>query len=118
LDSAEAVSKAEIVFRAKFSDLGCEIHEIDLNSSDEFDLKDWVETHQILVTTKFEQEWGDSDWAYQCDVMTSLQAQKQFDLLYELWQQQGYEPLAFVHEYVIDRLCYMRLKELNRNVVN
>lgn len=113
VERATAEIKAQVVYQEKFGKLYCEIYEIDRYDSDnprEFDLKAWVDAHQIVVDNT--ETWGDHDWEYENQVLTSLQRQKQFDLLQELWQQKGYPPLGFVHEYVIDRSCYLPLKDL------
>lgn len=119
LDSATAEAKTKIVFEEKFGNLGCEIHEIDTyiepDEDDPFgalDLRAWVEANQVVVDPELPEEWGDADLEYVTQVLMSLQHRKQFSLLRELWQQKGYDPLAFVHEYVIDRPCYLRLHTL------
>ncbi|MBW4473105.1 MAG: hypothetical protein KME45_22410 [Stenomitos rutilans HA7619-LM2] len=136
VDPSAAAVKAQIVYEEKFGNLGCEIYELDsyieadeddLEEDDEdfdaggisqsntpagFNLKAWVAANQVVVDAKIPKNWGDEDWAYEFQVLMSLQNQKQFSLLRELWQQKRYRPLAFVHEYVIDRPYYLRLTAL------
>ncbi|MBL1178697.1 hypothetical protein [Pantanalinema sp. GBBB05] len=136
LNPATAEAKAQIVYEEKFGKLGCEIYELDMciesdedgleeddqdvdaedipqsNISKGFNLKAWVEANQVIVDAKLPYNWKDDDWSYRIQVLMSLQNRKQFSLLRELWQQEGYRPLAFVHEYEIDRPCYLRLHTL------
>lgn len=122
LNAAVAEARAKVIYEEKFDKLGCEIYEIEQyaeleeNDTEEaFDLKNWVEMNQIIVDANLPESWGDHDgWSYRNQVMMSLQKQKRFSLLRELWQRLGYGPLAFVHEYVIDRPCYLRLSALER----
>lgn len=131
LDSATAEAKAQIVYEEKFGKLDCEIYELDMyveSNEDEleeddqnadnspqsktptrFNLKAWVEANQVIVDAKLPYNWEEDDWSYRIQVLMSLQNRKQFSLLRELWRQEGYRPLAFVHEYEIDRPCYFRL---------
>ncbi|BAU15489.1 pentapeptide repeat protein [Leptolyngbya sp. NIES-3755] len=112
IEQARAEQAAETAYRDKFKHLDCQIYDIDHSRQHEFDLKNWVDINQITVDVNFPDEregWGNSNWQYNCCVLMSLQKQQQFDLLQELWEQLGYSPLGFVHEYVIDRNCYLRL---------
>lgn len=112
IDQTAAEAEAQTVFLGKFGQLNCNVSEIyPDNESEEFDLIAWVEMNKIFVEDVL-QNWGDSEWAYQARVLTSLHNQRRFDLLREIWGQLGYRPLAFVHEYVIDRPCYLRLTAL------
>jgi hypothetical protein len=118
IDSASAAAKAQIVYEEKFGKLGCEIYEVNVYEPDEddtpeaFNLKTWVAANKVIVDAKLPGDWRDEDWEYHFQVLMSLQDRKQFSLLRELWQQKRYRPLAFVHEYVIDRPCYLRLTAL------
>lgn len=105
-----AETKAEAVYVDKFGQLGCEIWSVDRKHRS-FDLKAWVGANEIVIEDVLE-DWGDSDWAYQARVLTSLHNQKRFELLREIWQQLGFKPLAFIHKYIIDRPCYLRLAAL------
>jgi hypothetical protein len=119
VDAATAEAKAQIVYEEKFGKLGCEIYELDTyiepeenEPSETFELKAWVEANQVVVDAEIPEDWGDDDLNYETKVLMSLQNRKQFSLLRELWQQKDYKPLAFVHEYVIDRSCYLRIAAL------
>jgi hypothetical protein len=116
VDWEAAEAKAQTVYEEKFGNLGCEIYEVyphieseEDSISESFDLKAWVEANKIIVDANLPEGWEDD---YEFKVLMSLQNQKQFSLLRELWQQKDYKPLAFVHEYVIDRPCYLRLTAL------
>ncbi|MBL1178698.1 hypothetical protein [Pantanalinema sp. GBBB05] len=112
IDKKAAETEAQTAFLGKFGQLNCNISEIyPDNELEEFDLIAWVETNEVFVEDVL-QSWGDSGWAYQARVLTSLHNQRRFDLLREIWEQLGYHPLAFVHEYEIDRPCYLRLAAL------
>jgi hypothetical protein len=127
LDADTANAQAQIIYEQKFGKLDCEIYEISRdtgydceedesgegNFSNSFDLPAWVEANQVVVNAKLPYEWEvDEAWGYESRVLMSLQNQKQFALLRELWQQRGFPPLAFVHEHVIDRPCYLRMTVL------
>ncbi|UBF26331.1 hypothetical protein K9N68_33345 [Kovacikia minuta CCNUW1] len=120
-DRKAADARAKTVYLEGFGQFNCNICEIcpddeseesDLNDEpEEFDLNAWVATNEIFVEDVLK-DWEDSDWTYQARVLISLHNQKRFDLLCEIWQPLRYHPLAFVHEYVIDRPCYLRLAAL------
>jgi hypothetical protein len=113
-DRTTAHTKTEAVYVETVAQLNCVIYEIYAeNEVEQLDLKAWVQTNQIIVENVLE-DWEDSDWTYQARVLVSLQKQKRYDLLREIWEPLGYDPLAFVYEYVIDRPCYLRIGELER----
>ncbi|MBE9010963.1 hypothetical protein IQ250_12165 [Pseudanabaenaceae cyanobacterium LEGE 13415] len=113
IEQVVAEEVAQAVYCNHFSDLYCEIHEIDETwSAPDIDLRAWVETNNITIDAVFTEDrggWGDQEWQYRCRVLMSLQKQKQFNRLRELWEQLEYSPLGFVHEHLIDRTCYLRL---------
>jgi hypothetical protein len=111
-DEMKARIKSEAIYLETFARLSCNIYELYADSeAKQLDLKTWVQTNQIVVENVLE-SWGGLDWAYQARVVVSLQNQKRYDLLREIWEPLGYDRLAFVYEHVIDRPCYLRIGEL------
>jgi hypothetical protein len=130
IEQAAAQSKAQIVFQEKIGKLDCQIEMIErAYSSSEpeedeiedwearrnayraaFNLRTWVETNGAVIDREVVEDWRDPEFEYEISVLRSLESQKRFDLMREIWQPLGYSALAFVHEYVIDRPCYLRLK--------
>lgn len=89
-------------------------------------MKAWVETNAIAVEAPLD-IWMGEIWAEHGErhqiteddvldlrVIISLYRQKRYDLLREIWEPLGYEPLAFVHQHVIDRPCYLRIGEIEK----
>jgi hypothetical protein len=74
-------------------------------------LKPWVQDRAIVIEDIL-QDWEDNEITYEARVLISLERQKQVDLLQEMWTLLEYKKFAFVHEYVIDRPCYLRLQAL------
>jgi hypothetical protein len=70
-------------------------------------LEDWCRHNRI----EFSRRENEDLWYAESRLLKQLKDQKQADLLYDLWSQIGYEPLVFVHEYTIDRPCYLRLSK-------
>ncbi|MBW4694057.1 MAG: hypothetical protein KME27_20110 [Lyngbya sp. HA4199-MV5] len=111
-DQTAADARAETAYLKKFEQFNCNICDVSPDGEpEEFDLNIWVESNAVIVEDVLK-DWEDSDWTYQARVLTSLHNQKRYDLLREIWQPLGYHPLAFVHEYVIDHPCYLRLTAL------
>jgi hypothetical protein len=131
IDAVVAEAKAQIVYQEKFGKLECEIYELDTpytieNENDVLEgdewqerrvseadgVRTWVAENQITVDAHLPYDWEEEDHNYITQVLISLQTQGNIRLLKELWQRQGYAPLGFVHERLIDRPCYLKLQAL------
>lgn len=115
---------AEKVYLEAFSKLPCPITSIyPREKPTGFDLRAWVEANGVIFENDsrewnsfnhihlFEAErrkWGYFDREYTFSVLTNLQYQGHFNLVREIWQQLGYQSLAFVRKFVVDRPCYLR----------
>jgi hypothetical protein len=68
-----------------------------------FDVAAWCDCHGV----EFAFEKQEAVWEAKNRLLKLLYRDKKVDLLYNIWPQLGFKPLAFVHEYVIDRPCYL-----------
>lgn len=110
VDQTQAEEAAKVAYCNKFRNLRCEIDQISKDTRNRsIDLNAWVKANNIQLDEELPEGWGDPNWQIERRVVMSLHRQKRFELLYSMWEQIGYRPLAFVNEYVIDRNCYLRL---------
>jgi hypothetical protein len=70
-----------------------------------FDIAAWCERNGV----EFVRQDDEEVWDVHDRLLKQLHDQQREDLLYDIWPQLGYDALAFVHEYEIDRPCYLRL---------
>lgn len=123
VEKARAEEIAKVAYIDKFKNLPCRVidltdYPIDRFEENDQDLKAWAKAHDIQIADKVDEiasthlAWNISGaWQYYLCLLTSLQQQKRFDLLRELWELSKRRPLGFVQEYIIDRNCYLRLSE-------
>jgi hypothetical protein len=102
----------------KFENLGCDIFQIcpgaiDTRKSyqESIDFLEWSEGRNIKIEPEvwYDYEADEVNYEYEMKLIQILYEQKKFELLRELWTQLGYYPLAFVHDHLIDRPCYLKL---------
>lgn len=112
IEQTAAAESAKVAYNEKFRNLPCSVDELTNYPIGEFelnsvDLKAWVKAHDIKLSAEMPKNPSNADWEYYRCVLRSLQQQEQFDLLRELWELSKRRPLGLVHEYVIDRNCYL-----------
>jgi hypothetical protein len=124
VNQAEAENLVEKVYKQRFFTLTIEFgminrdYHYDYDEEDEedmefetvarFDMVAWCERYGV----EFSQQDDEEEWNAQDRLLKQLHDQKREDLLYDIWPQLGYRPLAFVHEYEIDRPCYLKLTKV------
>jgi hypothetical protein len=109
LNHADALIQTECEFKQAFSSVARRFLEIDRNDyPDDFDIPRWCQQHNI----KFSPKRDEGSWYAQAQLLEELYKQGEINLLYELWPQFGYDPLAFVHEHTIKRPCYLKLTKV------
>jgi hypothetical protein len=121
VDSEIAEKNKELAYLEKFGELECDINQIYpkfLEYGDSFlknfDLPAWAEARGITVNPEIGDDYEEHEivYAYKVGLFEKLYQDIKFELLRELWPQFGYDPLAFIHEYVIDRPCYLKLHQI------
>jgi hypothetical protein len=123
LMQVDAESKVEKKYKQAFLDMSVNFNEIERDWDDfdqdnedddqdenshyarNFDIAAWCDRHGVA----FAFDEREDVWEVQDQLLNFLYEEEEVDLLYDIWPQVGYEPLAFVHEYVIDRPCYLRM---------
>jgi hypothetical protein len=125
LMKADAERKAEEKYKQEFLNMSVGFNEIerywddfendDVEDLDEeayehadarnFDVAAWCDQHGVAFVFEEHEEV----WEAKNRLLDFLYKEEKVDLLYNIWPQVGFEPLAFVHEYVIDRPCYLRM---------
>jgi hypothetical protein len=112
---AEALSIRE--YKQAFLTMGVDFWEIarDFDEDDEevgyvsrINIADWCDRHSI----EFAQEEHEDSFDAENRLLNLLLDQEAADLLYDIWPQLGHGALAFVHEYEIDRPCYLCLTKV------
>jgi hypothetical protein len=121
VDKGLAEEEKEIAYLEGFKDLSCKISDISPDAFDydeprlaNIDLHAWAEAKSIILDPTIIFWFVKDDETideFEYKLIETLHRQKKFNLLRELWPQIGYDPLAFVHEYEIDRLCYLKLNQ-------
>ncbi|BAU15491.1 pentapeptide repeat protein [Leptolyngbya sp. NIES-3755] len=108
VDRDVAEEAAKVAFIDKFKQLECDIDDIVWNTVRNTNILSWWEALaplDAMLLGRFEgRAWEDISYT-----LKALREKQRFDLLPGLWNEMGISPLAFVHEYVIDRNCYLRL---------
>jgi hypothetical protein len=72
---------------------------------EDFDIDKWCADNKVSLAL----EEYENDWEFRYRLMKHLQESKNAELLGQLWTLLSYGRLAFVHDYVIDRRCHLRL---------
>lgn len=120
INETTAQAKKEEAYIKAFSELPCSIISIYNYKQceyEKFNLKDWVEANEVVIEDHFRvgvlDDWDKRNHLkikyYTTAILRSLHEQKRFTLLRDIWERIGYEPMAYIQEYRVDRPCYLQI---------